>query len=152
MLVLRAGQLGVLWKYTSRLEGIHLSSNCTNLNGVSNNTHCKYHCVVLSSFGQTNHLTLSLITFILIIGSTQVSNVWIKFRKCLKKWLLWIENTVVYTNCPLLRSWLELWTKTGHLNNGLLKLHFSNCKNAYKYAVWIKGHCKVNRMPWNLCA
>ena len=35
----------------SRLDGNNLVSNCTNLNRVSNNKQCKYHCVVLSSFG-----------------------------------------------------------------------------------------------------
>ena len=58
MLILRAGQLGALWKYTSRLEGNYLISNWTNLNRVSNNKHCKYNCVILSSFGQTNQLTI----------------------------------------------------------------------------------------------
>ena len=58
--ILRAGQLGVLVKYTSRLEGNNLVSNWMNLNHVSNNKHCKYNCVVLSSFGQTNQLTISI--------------------------------------------------------------------------------------------
>ena len=37
VLILRAGQLGVLVKYTSRLEGNNLASDCTNLNCVSKN-------------------------------------------------------------------------------------------------------------------
>ena len=45
-------------KCTSRLEGNYEDSNCMNLNRVSNNKHCKYHCVVLSSFGKTDQLTL----------------------------------------------------------------------------------------------
>ena len=40
-----------------QLEENYEGSNCTNLNRVSNNTHCNYHCVFLSSFGQTNQLT-----------------------------------------------------------------------------------------------
>ena len=44
-------------KCTSRLDGNYEVSNCTNLNHVSNNKHCKYHCVVLSTFRQTNQLT-----------------------------------------------------------------------------------------------
>ena len=47
-------------KCTSRLEGNYEVSNCTNLNHVSNNKHCKYHRVVLSSFGQTNQLKSSI--------------------------------------------------------------------------------------------
>ena len=47
-------------KCTSKLEGNYEVSNCTNLNRVCNNKHCKYHRVVLSSFGQTNQLTISL--------------------------------------------------------------------------------------------
>ena len=47
-------------KCTSRLEGNYKDPNRTNLNCVSNNKHYKYHCVVLSSFGQTNQLTASL--------------------------------------------------------------------------------------------
>ena len=31
------------------------------LNRVSNNKHCKYHCVVLNSFGQTNQLASVLL-------------------------------------------------------------------------------------------
>ena len=54
---MRAGQLGALLKFTSRLEGNYEVSNCMNLDRVSNNKHCKYHHVVLSSFGQTNQLT-----------------------------------------------------------------------------------------------
>ena len=64
MLILSAGQLGALWKYTSRLEGNYLDSNWTNLNRVSNNKHCKYNCVVLSSFGQTNQLTTFCWSFV----------------------------------------------------------------------------------------
>ena len=56
--MLRAGQLGQRVKCTSRLEGNNAGSNCTNLNRFSNNKHCKYYRVVLSSFGQTNQLTL----------------------------------------------------------------------------------------------
>ena len=52
VLILRAGH--------SRLELNNLVSNWTNLNGVSNNKHCKYNCVVWSSFGQTNQLTLTI--------------------------------------------------------------------------------------------
>ena len=37
VLILRAGQLGTLVKYTSRLEGNNLASDCMNLNCVSNN-------------------------------------------------------------------------------------------------------------------
>ena len=51
------GSLGTQVKYTSRLEGNNLVGNWTSLNRVSNNKHCKYNCVVLSSFGQTNQLT-----------------------------------------------------------------------------------------------
>ena len=61
VLVLRAGQLGALEKCASRLEGNNLVSNCTNLNSVSNNKHCKYYRVILSSFGQTNQLTIVFI-------------------------------------------------------------------------------------------
>ena len=39
MLVLRTSQLGAIKKCTSRLEGNHEDSNCTNLNCVSNNKH-----------------------------------------------------------------------------------------------------------------
>ena len=38
-------------KCTSSVEWNYVVSNCTNLNCVSNNKCCKYHCVVLSSFG-----------------------------------------------------------------------------------------------------
>ena len=41
----------------ARVSAAFENNNCTNLNRVSNNKHCKYHCVVLSSFGQTNQLT-----------------------------------------------------------------------------------------------
>ena len=37
----------------------YLTSIWSNLNRVSNNKHCKYHCGVVSSFGQTNPLTIS---------------------------------------------------------------------------------------------
>ena len=47
-------------KCTSRLEGNYEVSNCTDMNRVSNNKHCKYQLVILSSFGQTNQLTLFL--------------------------------------------------------------------------------------------
>ena len=53
--------LGLIWRlstlcYTiTQCKSMVIScisvSNCTNLNRVSNNKHCKYHCVVLSSFG-----------------------------------------------------------------------------------------------------
>ena len=45
------------------IDGNYEVSNCTNLNRVSNNKHCKCHRVILSSFGQTNRLTLLLNTF-----------------------------------------------------------------------------------------
>ena len=48
-------------KCTSRLEGNYEVSICTNLNRVSNNKHCKYNCVILSSFGQTNQLTQAMV-------------------------------------------------------------------------------------------
>ena len=57
MLILGAGQLGTLVKYTSRLEGNKLVSNQTNLIHTSKKYCCKYNLVVLSSFGQTNQLT-----------------------------------------------------------------------------------------------
>ena len=38
-------------KCTSSVEGNYVVSNCTDLKRVSNNKRCKYHCVVLSSFG-----------------------------------------------------------------------------------------------------
>ena len=50
-------------KCTSRLEGNYAVSNFTNLNRVSNNKHCKYHCAVLSSFVQTNQLTVIYLKF-----------------------------------------------------------------------------------------
>ena len=45
---------------------VETTSNCTNLNRVSNNKHFKYHHVVLSSFGQTNQLTKAYSVFCLI--------------------------------------------------------------------------------------
>ena len=57
VLILRAGQLGALIKYTSRLEGNDIVSNWTNLICTSNKHCCKYNRVVLSSFGKTNQLT-----------------------------------------------------------------------------------------------
>ena len=56
---MRGGQLGALAKYTSRLEGNNLIGNWRKLNSVSNNKHCKYNFVVLSSFRQTIQLTTS---------------------------------------------------------------------------------------------
>ena len=47
-------------KYTSSLEGKNQVSICTNLNRVSNNKHCKYLCVILSSFGKTHQPTETL--------------------------------------------------------------------------------------------
>ena len=38
-------------KCTSSVEGNYVGGNCTDLKHVSKNKHCKYHCVVLSSFG-----------------------------------------------------------------------------------------------------
>ena len=55
VLILRAGQLGALVKYTSRLEENKLVSNRTNLIHTSNKYCCKYNCVV----GQTNQITFS---------------------------------------------------------------------------------------------
>ena len=49
VLIFRAGQLGALIKYTSRLEG-NTVSNQTNLIRTSNKYCCKYKCH-LSSFG-----------------------------------------------------------------------------------------------------
>ena len=47
VLILRAGQLGALVKYTSRLKENNLISNSTNLNHISNNKYnCKYNGVV----------------------------------------------------------------------------------------------------------
>ena len=58
VLILRAGQLGALKKYTSRLEGNKLISNRTNLLRTSNKYCCKYNHVALRSFGQTDQLTI----------------------------------------------------------------------------------------------
>ena len=58
LLILHAGQLGELVKYTSRLKENKLVSNRTNLIRTSNKYCCKYNRVVLSSFGQTNQLTI----------------------------------------------------------------------------------------------
>ena len=82
VLILRASQLGALIKYTNRFEGKNIVSNQTNLISTSNKHCCKYivsnrmnlirtsnkHCckynrVILSSFGQTNQLTKSVINF-----------------------------------------------------------------------------------------
>ena len=46
VLILRAGQLGALIKYTSRLEGIIIVSNRTNLIRNSNKYCCKYNLVI----------------------------------------------------------------------------------------------------------
>ena len=45
--ILRAGQLGALVEYTSRLEGNKLVSNRTYLICTSNKYYCKYNCVVV---------------------------------------------------------------------------------------------------------
>ena len=57
VLILRASQLGVLVKYTSRLEENKLASNRMNLIRTSKKYCYKYNRVVLGSFGQTNQLT-----------------------------------------------------------------------------------------------
>ena len=57
VLILRAGQLGALIKYTSRLERNNIVSYRMNLIRTSNKHRCKYNRVVLSSFGKTNQLT-----------------------------------------------------------------------------------------------
>ena len=61
VLILRAGQLGELVKYTSWLEGNKLVSNQMNLIHNSYKYCCKYNRVVLSSFGQTNQLTIGYV-------------------------------------------------------------------------------------------
>ena len=65
MLILGAGQLDALMKYTSRLEGNNIVSNQTNLIRTSNKHCCKYNRVVLSSFGETNQLT-TVLTFYVV--------------------------------------------------------------------------------------
>ena len=58
VLILRASQLSALIEYTSRLEGNNIVSNRTNLIHTINKNCAKYNLVVLSSFGQTNQLTV----------------------------------------------------------------------------------------------
>ena len=55
--MLRAGQLSALVKHTSRLEGNYLVIVRTWIMSVTNK-YCKHYCVVLSSFGETDYLTI----------------------------------------------------------------------------------------------
>ena len=48
------------YKVHLQIGGDYEVSNCTNLNRVSNNKHCKYQRVVLGYFGQTNQLSNAL--------------------------------------------------------------------------------------------
>ena len=104
----------------STLNGKYLISNCKNLNCVSNNKHCKYHCVVLSSFGQTNQLTLYSddpnMGLVIQIYS-DVSGIWVtltvfyfmsKYKSITSDFMRWILTNSLFTRshsaCEHLRS------------------------------------------------
>ena len=106
---MRAGQLGVLVKYTSRLEGNNLVSNWMNLNHVSNNKHCKYNCVVLSSFGQTNQLTTSYHQHITSVKHLGIFlwNLTKKFNSFILNWLLF---SILKTDFKFFLQALAIWS------------------------------------------
>ena len=52
VLIMSAGQLGMLLKYTSRLEGNNIVSNRTDLIRTNNKYSCKYNLVILVLSGK----------------------------------------------------------------------------------------------------